>query len=182
MSTDHKVLHYVVFFFTPLLLLPSTLFSNTLSLRSSLSVNGRVSHAYKITDKLIVLYILIFIFSDSKLEHTRFCTEWYQVFLYFNLFLISSWIEFWYVRVVNKYLDTSTLPKELLSFFILWLRPAFWSPDMTMYFVLAAFTSSPISLQVTTKASVFFFIVCILPHHQHEPEADWIISFLEVCK
>jgi hypothetical protein len=43
---------------------------------------------------------------------------------------------------------------------------------MTMYFVLSVFTSSPISLQVTTKASVFFFIVCILPHHHHEPEAD----------
>ena len=40
-----------------------------------------------------------------------------------------------------------------------------------MYSALAAFTSSPISLQVTTKASVFFFIVRIV-HHQHEPEAD----------
>jgi len=43
---------------------------------------------------------------------------------------------------------------------------------MTMYFVLSAFASSPISLQVTTKASVFFFVVCILRHLQHEPGVD----------
>ena len=41
----------------------------------------------------------------------------------------------------------------------MWLCPAFWSQDMTMYFVLSAFTSRPISLLAITKASVFFFIV-----------------------
>jgi hypothetical protein len=35
---------------------------------------------------------------------------------------------------------------------------------MTMYLVLSAFTSSPISLLVTTKASVFSFIGCSLSH------------------
>ena len=40
----------------------STLFSNTLSLRSSLNVSDQVSHPYKTTAKTIVLYILIFIF------------------------------------------------------------------------------------------------------------------------
>ena len=37
----------------------STLFSNTLSLRSSLSVGDQVSHPYKTTGKIIVLYILL---------------------------------------------------------------------------------------------------------------------------
>jgi hypothetical protein len=37
--------------------------------------------------------------------------------------------------------------------------PAFRSPDMTMYLVFSAFTSRPISLLATTKASVFYFIV-----------------------
>ena len=36
----------------------STLFSNTLSLRSSLKVRNQVSHPYKITAKIIFLYIL----------------------------------------------------------------------------------------------------------------------------
>jgi len=49
-------------------ILLNTLFSNTLSLRSSLSVNDQVSHPYKTTDKIRVLYILIFKFLDSKLE------------------------------------------------------------------------------------------------------------------
>ena len=37
----------------------STLFSNTLSLRSSLNVSDQVSHPYKTTGKIIILYILI---------------------------------------------------------------------------------------------------------------------------
>ena len=68
-SSLHSVLHSPV---TSSLLAPniilSTLFWNTLSLRSSLSTSNQVSHSYKTTRKIIVLYILIFIFLDSKLE------------------------------------------------------------------------------------------------------------------
>jgi len=53
----------------------NTLFSNTLSLRSSLNVSDQVSHPYN-TCKIIVLYILIFKFLDIKLEDTIFCTKW----------------------------------------------------------------------------------------------------------
>jgi hypothetical protein len=41
-------------------ILLSTLFSNILSLRSSLSMSNQVSHPYKTTGKILVLYILIF--------------------------------------------------------------------------------------------------------------------------
>jgi len=66
-STDHTS-HYVVFSTPPLTsyslgpnIILSTLFSNTLSLPSSLNVSDHVSHPYTI-EKIIVLYILILIF------------------------------------------------------------------------------------------------------------------------
>ena len=57
-------------------ILLSTLFSNTLSLCSPLNLSDQVSHPYKKKSKIVVLYILIFVFLDSKLEDSRFCTEW----------------------------------------------------------------------------------------------------------
>ena len=51
------------------------LFSNTLSFLSSRSVNNQVSHPYKTTGKITILYIFIFKFLDSNLEDKSFCTD-----------------------------------------------------------------------------------------------------------
>ena len=69
-------------------ILLSTLFTKTLSLRSSLNVSYQVSHPYKTTGTIIVLYILSFTFMSSKLEDKRFCAEWQQAFPEFNPLLI----------------------------------------------------------------------------------------------
>ena len=57
-------------------ILLSNLFSKTLSLHSSLWVSDQVTHSYKTTGKIIVLYILTVTLLDRKLEDKRFCTKW----------------------------------------------------------------------------------------------------------
>jgi hypothetical protein len=47
-----------------------TLFSNTPSVRD------QVSHPYKTTGRIMVLYILTFTFLDSRREDKRLWTEW----------------------------------------------------------------------------------------------------------
>jgi hypothetical protein len=49
-------------------ILLNTLFSNTISLCSSLNVRDQVSHPYKTTGKIIVQYISIFTLLDSRLD------------------------------------------------------------------------------------------------------------------
>ena len=89
-----QIIHLPIMQFPPLSCYPvpltpniplNTLFSSTLSLRTSLSVCDQVSQTYKTTGKIIVLYTLIFIFLDNK---------------DFNLLLIYSWMEFWFFKVV----------------------------------------------------------------------------------
>jgi hypothetical protein len=123
-------------------ILLSTLFWNTLSLRSSLNVSDHVSHPHKTTGEITVLFILILICLDSKLEDKSFYADWQPACPLLSLFLFYFWIKFEIF--------------ELFGFSIFWLPAAFWSRDMTMYY-LSAFTSSPISLQATIKCLCFSF-------------------------
>jgi hypothetical protein len=66
-----------------------TLFSNTLSLCSSLSVRDQVSHPYK-TGRIMVLYILTFTFLDSRRDDKRLWAEWHEQWSCWNCFYVNS--------------------------------------------------------------------------------------------
>jgi hypothetical protein len=78
---------------------------STLSLCSSLNVRDQVLHPYRTTGKITVSYIVIFMLLDSRRDDKRFCTKWWPALPEFNLLLISSWIRFWFVILVPKYLN-----------------------------------------------------------------------------
>jgi hypothetical protein len=76
-STSYEALHYAVLSnLLSLYLFGPNIPLSTLSLCSSVNVTDRVSQPYRSTGKIIVWYILIFMFLDSRREDERFWTEW----------------------------------------------------------------------------------------------------------
>jgi hypothetical protein len=57
-------------------ILLSTLFSNTLSVYSPLTVSDYVPHAYKTTGTILVSYISIFTFYRQMSRREKALTEW----------------------------------------------------------------------------------------------------------
>jgi hypothetical protein len=90
------------------------LFSNTFSLCSFHNVRKQVSHPHETTRKMIVSYI-IFTFLESRRED-KTDSELNGS----SITLISSWLWFWFVTIVPKYLNLVTFSKDLLDIFMFW--------------------------------------------------------------
>ena len=70
------------------LVLLRPIFSNTFSLCSSLDMSDQASHSQKTTGQITILWMLSFVFLDSKLEDKKFCTELQQAIPEFNLLYV----------------------------------------------------------------------------------------------
>jgi hypothetical protein len=81
-----------------------------LSLCPSFTVTDHISHLHKATDKTVVPCILILIFRWQAQIKT---------FSEFNLLLIYSCMQFWFVNVVPRYFNIELPWKNLLTDFLL---------------------------------------------------------------
>ena len=87
-------------------ILLNTMFSNTLSFLSSRNVSDQVSHPYKTTGKIIVLFILIFKFLDINKHY--FSNLFWQRTLHVSDRLTVHHKETWYCIHCNIYLSLFT--------------------------------------------------------------------------
>jgi len=129
-SRDHETLHYhsssLPCYLIPLMpnILISTLFSNTLSLCSSLTVRGQVQHPHKTTGKIIVLYCF-YIYVFGQQTGRQKLLDWIVAGVpWIHLLSISSQMQFLFASVVHKHFNFATLSKDLVPIFRLWFYSA----------------------------------------------------------
>jgi hypothetical protein len=109
----------------------------------------------------------------------RLWTEWQPAFPEFNPLFSSSWMQFLFVTIVPTYLNFATLSKDLVRVFMSWFFPVSCSWDVSIYFVFTVFTSRPMSLRVTNKASMFFIGLMFLPKKLSSSEEGIIYVYAQ---
>jgi hypothetical protein len=120
------------------------------------SMRHQVSHPYK-TGRIRVLSILIVVFFGSRLADKRFCTKRQDTLPYFSVLLISSWMEFWLIRVVLPYFKCSSF-QWLYYPSVLWLCLLGWW-DMTVYEYSRTLDCEQLGLRVFYKTSKNFEVI-----------------------
>ena len=94
-------------------------------------------------------------------EFRKFKTEWLCAFPKSNMVLISSWMQFWYVSVVPKYVDFAKFVMDVLATFVLWLCSTFYWWYLSIYFLSIFFTFRPAPLIEVKRVSVFLSVVIV---------------------
>jgi hypothetical protein len=92
------------------------------------------------------LYISTYTLLVIRREDKRFWRQRYQAFPNSDLLLIPSWMQFWFVSVILKYLNFDTFSKALLAILMLRFCPAFRSTYTYLVFpVFASRTTSSLA-------------------------------------
>jgi hypothetical protein len=123
-------------------ILLSTLFFDTFSLCCYLNVSDEVSHPYRITGKITVLYILIFVFLNSRDDKTF----WLKIA---SFVWIPLWSEHCLFQMVNSYKGQITLLKEQNKF------PASYCTTKVLYFGGSKLISWPANLFIILSVSSY---------------------------
>jgi hypothetical protein len=106
------------YLFGPNILL-STLFSKTFSLLSSPKARDQVSHPYRTTGKIIVFYMLLFTFLESR-QDIEFWTEWQHALIELILLLILKQIQKQGLhKIENTFKKKNMYPTSVKSFLLL---------------------------------------------------------------
>jgi hypothetical protein len=159
----------------------SALFSNTLSLCSSLRMRDHVSHPYKTTGKFGFVCFIIYVFLEKRRED-RIWTEWQQASRKFYLLFISWWMQLCFVTVVPKYLNFATLSNLLASVncdnfihFCDETRPHTWSIRKKLAFRFEHDLTIPISSRnrVESKLDIIQIVCLPMGNFPHNVSKNW---------
>jgi len=93
-------------------------------------------------------------FLEMIWEDKRLWAAWQPAFPEFNLLLISTRMEFWFLTLVTKYLNIATFSNYLSAVSKMWHCPTFWWRDITIYLVSPEFTYRSDFLLDSKRASV----------------------------
>jgi hypothetical protein len=133
------------------------------------NVKDQVSHPYRITGKIIILCILIFLPSDSRRKDKRFSNEWEQAIPECNLFLVSSWINFDLLLSSSKMFKQWRILKHPVFYPYLMTLPCIQVTRSNMHLIFFTFISRPAYLREPIKVSVFFLVASIFKAHVKDP-------------